>query len=348
MSFTRTTAALRASAAKLVYRTLATGSALKLLRRRAAVQGIAVLMYHDVADESLDVDAWALVRKDMFVRQLEYLREHYDILSLSEALGAMPEASERTRPIAVLTFDDGCTGNLEHVLPAVERLCVPITVFVASGHIRTGEPYWFDRIVNAVQTDTRLSVDLTGFGLKTYEFNDSRGVENWNRIRELLDALKQVDRDVQLAVAAAVETAAQATVRRAPAAFRPLDVNGVAALSRSRWVTIGAHSDCHRILSRLPLDVARESIVTSRSLLREWTGQDVRYFAYPSNTYNPGVVALLAEVGFDAACAGGERIWRQHDSRLLIPRISVGRYDSFDTFRVQLAGGPRQVLPHSA
>ncbi len=339
MSGKEAAATWRGLARTLLYRTLSSDAALPLLRRRGAGKGISVLMYHEIAHESVEIDAWAVSRRDAFLRQLEYLRAHYDVLSLADALEAMRAPQSRQRPAAVLTFDDGCAGNLEHLLPIAEAESLPVTIFVATGHIRHQQPYWFDRITNAVQTSTPLDVDLQPFGLGRWRFNEFYGAANWDRIRELLDQLKRTDEDTRAAVANAIETVAGQLPRRGHGPFVPLDIAGVATLARSRWVTIGAHSDCHRLLPLIPLQEARESIALSRDLLMQWTQRDIRTFAFPSNDNNPAVVELVRELGFESACIGEERIWERGDSFFRIPRISVGRYDTLDTFRVQIAGG---------
>ena len=46
----------------------------------------------------------------------------------------------------------GHSGWLEHLAPIVEREALPVTLYVATGHVQSGQPYWFDAVVNAVQS----------------------------------------------------------------------------------------------------------------------------------------------------------------------------------------------------
>src|SRR6187200_2180919 len=72
---------------------------------------------------------------------------------------------DSVRPAAVLTFDDGGAGNHQHLLPVVEEARVPVTVFVATGHVESGQLYWFDRVVNALQVVEPISLDMRDVGL---------------------------------------------------------------------------------------------------------------------------------------------------------------------------------------
>lgn len=310
--------------------------------RRATVRGRPmILMYHELAKDSVDVDAWTIVRESDFVRQVEYLRRHYRIVSVEELL-APPDAADR-RPAVALTFDDGDAGNFHVLLPLVERLQVPVAIFIATGHIETAQPYWFDRIVNAMQVSQSLEIDLRAQGLGVYPVEPARGAQNWSRIQNLLADVKTLPPSAADSVADRVEEIAATSRDAACGRIVPLTVEQVRALGRSPYITIGAHSHCHRLLTQVPREEARESIETSRSRLREWTGQKVEYFAYPSGDHNESVAKLLEESGFRAAFTTQERLWDRVESPFMIPRMGVGRYDSPSQFKLNLLGGVRSL-----
>lgn len=70
-----------------------------------------------------------------FDAQLQWLRDTQRMLTLDaalEELAAPPGTAERG---VVLTFDDGTSDWLDHVLPALERHVVPATFYVATSFI---------------------------------------------------------------------------------------------------------------------------------------------------------------------------------------------------------------------
>lgn len=319
-----------ASWSNLAFRLLAIEPILAIQRRRVSQGGITVFMYHDIGDDHRDIDVWQVVRKSDFLHQVDYIRRHYDLVSLDHALQARHEA-HRERPLAVLTFDDGHHGNIEHLLPIVEREQLPVTLYIATGHVETGEPYWFDRLSNHLQSDQVIDLDLSAFGLGAHRFNATHGAQNWARIHALLMLIKEQAGDRFDEITDAIVHQVPMTQ---PAALRPLRPHEVTELARCKDVTIGAHTRGHEILTNVGLDLARHSIEASRIRLEAWTGKRPLHFAYPAGYYNPRLAQLVEDMHFASAMTADHGIWQGHDSVFRIPRIAVGRYDHPHKFKV--------------
>src|SRR5215469_5926950 len=82
-------------------------------------------------------------------RHLLYLRRHYRMLPLEEALeelyappGARAPACDRRTPL-VLTFDDGYHDSYTHGFALARELQVPIAVFLVPGYIDNGHYFWW-------------------------------------------------------------------------------------------------------------------------------------------------------------------------------------------------------------
>jgi peptidoglycan/xylan/chitin deacetylase (PgdA/CDA1 family) len=319
----------------LAKRALTANAPYAALRARA-LRGnpVTLLTYHTVGADEDDFDAWTVLRRSDFLAQVERLRRDYDIVSLDEALaGGTP-----TRPQVVLTFDDGHSGWHEHLLPIVEREALPVTLYVATGHVQSGMPYWFDAVVNAVQTAEPLTLDASAAGLGRVTLNAERGEANWLRISALLEAMKAQEPAPRDALAARI-VAATATARRPRfRALCPLAVAQVHALAQSRWVTIGSHSHGHQLLDRIGLDAARDSIARSMALLAEWTARPVTHFAYPNGNYNAALSAALPGLGLQSAVTTVKGLWRRNGSRFELPRVAVGRFDDAARWRLNLLG----------
>lgn len=318
---------------------LATEPLLRRARRRSQ-PGITVLMYHEVLGDDDDVEAWTAVRVSDLRRQIDYLRTHFDILSIDEALARGAAA----RPAVVLTFDDGGAGNHRHLLPLVEQLRVPVTVFVATGQVESGRPFWFDRVINALQVARPITLDLGDAGLGVYPIGPPSGAGNWAQTQRLLMDIKAAGVERNDALADQVEERARAAGGAVRAPLAPMTTRQVCELAASPHVTIGAHSHAHSLLTQLPGEDVTADVARSRALLREWTGQPVDHFAYPSGAYDAAVRERIASCGFRTAFTTEKRLWRPDTHPFAIPRMSVGRYDSASVFRLALSGGPRAML----
>lgn len=319
----------------LAYRMMAAKPIMSIRRRRVARSGITVFMYHDVGPDRDDIDVWQIVRRSDFLRQVDYLRKHYQIVDLETALRAI-DAPPSGKPMAVLTFDDGHRGNIDHLLPIVQQEDLPVTLYIATGHVESGQPYWFDRMVNHLQSNQPIELDLRRFGMGVLRFNDERGARNWARIQKLLVAIKSLPVDQCDPITDAI--IAQLPQQGDPA-MAPLKPHEVKALSEIPQIIIGAHTDGHEVLTKLSIDAARETIRRSVHKLTEWTGRIPRHFAYPAGFHNMALQQLVSEMGFASAMSTETGIWRRHHSPYLIPRISVGRYDNMDRYMVNALRG---------
>ena len=306
---------------------------------RAQVQ-TASLMYHEILpDEDLH-DAWTVVRETAFRAQMLYLRERFDILSLDELLRRMREPGRGRRCMAAVTFDDGYKGNRDVVWPLIERLEIPITIFVATGAIEGNTSHWFDRVIAALLSEGAEEIDLRARGLGTYRPGDAgEGEGRWVEIQRALADLKGLPpADLDPAVLDVLRQAGgvQGTLPPLPL----LSVPDIQEMARSRFVTFGAHSHGHEVLPLLSHDEVGDSVLKSKKLLEEWTGKSVRHFAYPHGMFTPEIAGIVRECGFDSSQATRPGLWRKGDSDLAVPRVAVGRYDSLALFRMRVSGMP--------
>ncbi|HTU66404.1 MAG TPA: polysaccharide deacetylase family protein, partial [Steroidobacteraceae bacterium] len=205
-------------ARRMIMGALANGLAVDVARKRLSNDHAVVLMYHEVVEDSADIESWTAIKVGDLKRQLDYLDRHYDIVSMDDALARQRKPGGARRPAAVVTFDDGGKGNATTLLPLVETVKLPITIYVATGHIETQQPYWFDRLINALQVESEFIVDLRSFaGLHTYTFNRVRGGDNWLEYDRLLSGIKQLPPATYDDIVASIETqTANHTPRRGP------------------------------------------------------------------------------------------------------------------------------------
>lgn len=308
-----------------VVRTLTCGPVWSSVRRTERPGSIAVFMYHEIGDAADDVDAWQVVRESDFLRQVDWLRREFRLISIDEAQREIVKGTVEARRAAVLTFDDGHRGLASRLLPVVRREGIPVAVYVSTGHIESGRAYWFDRVVNALQDVGTREVDLIRLGLGRFDLHPERGPLRWADIQRILVAAKKLRGELCEAVADEIDR----QVNRPPSAVLvPLEPSEVAELSAEPLVTLGAHSHGHEVLTRLAPEACVQSILEGRALLERWGGRPVVHFAYPSGFHNAQVESAVRAAGFETAMATRPGLWGAASSPFAIPRIAVGRYDS--------------------
>lgn len=81
-----------------------------------------ILMYHNVDEKA----GFNTVSADNFERQLRFVQQHWQITDMDTYVREC-----HTNPhLATVTFDDAYYGIINHVLPIIKELDIPITVFV--------------------------------------------------------------------------------------------------------------------------------------------------------------------------------------------------------------------------
>lgn len=64
---------------------------------------------------------------------------------------------------------------------------------------------------------------------------------------------------------------------------------------------IGSHTISHALLTRIPIEDARNEIILSRQMLQEKFDQPIDSFCYPRGYSNPQIQQIVIEAGYDNA-----------------------------------------------
>jgi len=332
----------------VVYRALSKERILAYMRNNRLKKKAVVLRYHELADDGEEVDAWTIVKKSEFVRQMEYVAAHFTVLSLKEAFDAIHAPAgqyDTDKPIAVITFDDGYERNRTLLLPIVKSLKLPTTIFIATKSVQDGTLYWDASVINALQGNQPIKIDLEDLSLGKYVIKSAKGPDKWMEMDTLIGRLKDLNGEQRTIAVERILDQASHGGQAPPIAFSPLSLTGLRQLSDCPLISLEAHSHCHNILTQIDDQAIRTSIQTSKQLLNTWTGKPVNFFAYPNGNYDQRVVNIVKESGFEGSVITKARPWDKNEEPFAIPRVGIGRYDSFETFKLKVSsGGIRSLL----
>jgi len=103
---------------------------------------------------------------------------------------------------------------------------------------------------------------------------------------------------------------------------------------------IGSHTLNHPDLSRLPPQQARRQLRESLLVLEARLGKPARFLAYPSGKYNPEVLRLAQEVGYQAAVATIHGDTHAASQLFQMARIRIRGSDDLQAF-IKKIGGPQ-------
>jgi peptidoglycan/xylan/chitin deacetylase (PgdA/CDA1 family) len=214
---------------------------------------VTILMYHGVVRSPLKLADWCFLGEDSFRAQLRYLKEHFEVIALSEAVRRM-KANTVQCPTAVITFDDGFQNTYEVAFPILRAEGLPATIFLATRFIDTSDTLWFCRLNEALAYTTHRILEWNGYGF------DLSGVEARARTSAILQAQLKSLPNLELLI----------TVRKiisdlggnpdcqfnADSPFRMLTRRAITEMTTGELIEIGAHTHSHAILSLFPLSNA--------------------------------------------------------------------------------------------
>lgn len=242
--------------------------------------GITILIYHRVGAGNggqMDLDP------SVFDDQLEWLVNNADVISLDEAVdtliggessaidandsGSVGVRHDRSRPTVVVTFDDGTTDWVDHVLPALTRHGIPATFYVATSFIDHGVEFPMEGVPLTWSALSELSSsDLVTIGSHTHRHMLLDRLDPTQIDDELDTSIELIGTHLGVTVehfaypkAVAGSAAAEAAVRKrfrsaALAGTRP-NPTGITPTSTDVSSTGSPSVDLHR-LSRSPVQAS--------------------------------------------------------------------------------------------
>jgi peptidoglycan/xylan/chitin deacetylase (PgdA/CDA1 family) len=157
---------------------------------------IIVLYYHRIADDR--ANPWTLSNR-MFMRQIAWLRDRFDLISLHDAQQRIRHGYN-PRPCISLTFDDGYADNCRQAIPWLVKQRIPCTYFVTLQNILKDEPFSHDLVrghrfsPNTVEQLQAMAAAGIEIGAHAYTHIDLSTVVDPRLLRyEVVDAKQELE-----------------------------------------------------------------------------------------------------------------------------------------------------------
>jgi len=239
--------------------------------------GVDNVIYPEIEPENVNVP--------IFLKQLEYLKKRYEIISIMEFNQRYNEKKLTGKEI-VLTFDDGYKNNYSVLAPIMYDQKLPFTIFVTTKNIDTGDFFATSLIRIAVYSTTLQKIDIptlkSVFKIETNEQKKSAASDLSKIIKNLpLETVNQVCNDIINSIS--IEEHEE--LKHKHKSLLPLTWNEVVFLSKE-FCTIGSHCIdhicCH---SKQDNEEVRKQIFVSKQIIESKIGADCNYFAYPNGDY---------------------------------------------------------------
>jgi peptidoglycan/xylan/chitin deacetylase (PgdA/CDA1 family) len=277
------------------------------LARSMSTGMIRILMYHNFcADGERNTDAVSVTAAR---KHLTYLRRHYRVVPLSQALEELKSGRPSERLTVALTIDDGRRNCYEFLFPLLVEFDMPATFFVVSSFIQRDDWLWTDKVLWLSEQPSRPDELCSG------------GIE---KFFETLNRMSPATRNEQVA-----DTAMRMGVvipNNAPPKYGPCSWNELREMADSGLVEIGSHTISHPILASIPDEESWRELTVSRAQIEEGMGRRIRSFCFPNGKpedYRPSQVKQIIDAGYTNAVVARHGMVTAGTSFYELPRIGV-------------------------
>jgi peptidoglycan/xylan/chitin deacetylase (PgdA/CDA1 family) len=231
-----------------------------------------------------------------FKRSLALLKKRYTFIPIESAV-QMLKSGRVEHDCMVLTFDDGFYDNYEIVVPILQSLQIPATMYLATSVIGQPRTLWFNEGIARLWQTRGAAVTVKSLG-KSYPLGPP--VE---RIRTAYRFLADVKAGAPPERWHEVLSEVGDDYLMEPI-DRAVSWEEAEAFAREPLVTVGGHTVHHYILSRCSPELARSELDQCRRTLSAKLGVEVEHFAYPrghDEDFGDEHVEMLQELGYRSA-----------------------------------------------
>jgi peptidoglycan/xylan/chitin deacetylase (PgdA/CDA1 family) len=317
-----------------------------------------VVCYHGITDRPVppDLPTWHHLPVSEFERQLDYLRRHYRVLPIDEAVTQLRRGAI-AQPTASITFDDGYRNNFSVALPVLQRVKLPATVYLVTDFIGTDQRLWTVRLEAAIRRTARSTLDLSCVGMSPG--TELSKTDRTALARNVIDRLKELDPLRRDTAVASILEQSESAFPDDGGCFEFLSWDDVARMEATGLISFGAHTARHEIVSRLPDARLDAEIGGSVTVTRTRVHNASATFAFPNGRaidFDARAKRVLQEHGLAAALTTICGLNDAETDRYELRRITVGSDMSFARFCVLSSGlvpgcrgsGARQAVAGAA
>jgi len=318
--------------------------------------GLLVLTYHRISDTS-DYEDSLKVSKNIFEKQIQYLKNNYTILSGEELSDIIRNKKPFPDNSCLITFDDGWRDNYTNAYPILKKYKIPAIIFISTDFISTYNIFWHEQLQEL----------LKNIPANTINKELDKLLSDWpGDIRKLIsEALKQPNSKRQLKISELISTLKLVDPEKIDELIIKLSKiynqklideslmlswNEINEMSQNN-ICFGSHTKSHAILTQVSHNSVIKELKESKDIIENKLGKQVHYLSYPNGNYNKDILNVAKKNGYLAGftCKTGLNITFESSLELKRKHIredqSLGINRGFSDlfFRIDLADVRRYI-----
>lgn len=298
-------------------------------------KGIYILMYHKIADRD---DVYYLqdiaVKKEEFVKQLNYFTNKYTCISMSAAVELIKSKTKLDKDYVVFTFDDGYLDNLKHGEALFRQYSIKPIIYITAGKIEKKEPIWTEIVDSLVFNAKQPYFDFT--------INDKRIFGKLNVKKSVVKIIESIKKELikmpQNVIRIHLENLRQLlNLAEDNSKSELLDWEGVRKL-KELGCEIGSHTMNHINLGVEAEGIINKEMEESRKLIESKISGKVEFFAFPygqTSNFTLSAVELVKKY-YKSAVTTVEGINHCRQDLHLLRRIMIANHHDLIDVKIKV------------
>jgi peptidoglycan/xylan/chitin deacetylase (PgdA/CDA1 family) len=262
-----------------------------------------VLMYHRILPEqdprALLEEPGMMVTPETFRLHMSLIRQHFDVLSLSQWIKRKNNGETLPARCCAITFDDGWLDNYEFAYPILQEFNLPATIFLVSDMVGSNQLFWPERLARVLIEIAHCCPEkwdhpsLKWIKHETVSYNYAAVPPDQEQLSELIQRVKNLRDDEIHAHIDIIEDELKLDINAQPSL---LNWQQITEMSRSGLIEAGSHTCRHiRLNTGQNEEILEQEIIQSKSQIEKQLGQSVDTFCYPNGDYSPRAVELVKQ-----------------------------------------------------
>jgi len=305
-----------------------------LLQRIVDCDLVVILNLHQVSPHSNPF--WNPLHPRLFEDLLVFLKRHFHVTTFGSLA-----AAGRSKPRAIISFDDGYHSFVEYAMPLLHKHGLPANQNIIPSCVETGDPPWNIRLCDLLNSAPRSLIDeirLPGFcsRLARNAFDDKMryGIV----LSEFLKARPRAEREpLWERVEGILENG------KSPAATRMMSQDDVRQAAKNH--EIGAHSYSHESMGFESNEFFEEDFQKCVRYFNERLHLPLSIYAFPNGSSREEQIRILKGKGMQHILLVGEKFSSSHGT--VHSRFTICGETCRET-RFQALGCKARELPATA
>lgn len=283
------------------------------------------------------------INADKFKSQIEYLKKHYNIISLEQLAKFYTDGIKLPNNSVVITIDDGYKSTYTLAYPILKQLNVPTTIFPSTNFIDKKEVLWIDRIEYAISKTKADNLKLhIGKEILSFDFPNPDSKETC--YKAIFPKLKLIPQESRADIIENLEFSLEQKLSITSATtdiYHSLEWGEIREMTMNRLISAGSHTCSHIILTRSTPENIEKELSLSKQIIENQTKMTCSSFCYPNGEtgdFNHETKELLKKSGYSCGLTSVWGINNKNSDIFELKRYCISRKHDLIIFIIILSG----------